>query len=47
MNESKEYYSRLVMSLNNKRYLVVRVRGCQSSGSLCFQMTIFFNMQER
>jgi hypothetical protein len=28
---------RNVMSLNNKRYFVVRVRGCRSSGSLCFQ----------
>uniref|UniRef100_A0A2N9IMV0 Reverse transcriptase RNase H-like domain-containing protein n=1 Tax=Fagus sylvatica TaxID=28930 RepID=A0A2N9IMV0_FAGSY len=30
----------LLMSLNNKRYLVVRVRGCRSSGSLCFQKTM-------
>ena len=26
-----------VMSLNNKWYFVVHVRGCQSLGSLCFQ----------
>ncbi len=30
----------LVISLNNKRYLIVRVRGCRSSGSLCFQKTM-------
>jgi hypothetical protein len=34
------FESSSMMSLNNKRYLVVHVRGCRSSGSLCFQKTM-------